>query len=279
MAEGECRWSPPQQWSEWSEWLSDGLHARNRWRLPVLMIGLLFAQGRRTVTTWLRAAGVSDQFDNYYYFLGSLGRNSKLVATSLAVVILRRLPPPERVLLTIDDSPIKRYRRKVEGADIHRNPTSGPAKHKYLYGHIWVTISLAIRHPVFGALGLPLLALLYVRQRALPALAQKRRWKFATKLELAADLVRWIAPILQAADKLVWVVVDGGYTKLPFLKPAQAAGVVVVGRLRKDARLNDVPVQPKRRPRGGPRKYGKNTISLAKRAGHKGGWQQMTCSM
>ena len=33
MANSECRWECPEQWSEWSEWLAAGLHARNRWRL------------------------------------------------------------------------------------------------------------------------------------------------------------------------------------------------------------------------------------------------------
>ena len=42
-------------------------------------------------------------------------------------------------------------RRPVEGADIHRNPTHGLADQKYLYGHIWVTLSLAVRHPLWGA--------------------------------------------------------------------------------------------------------------------------------
>ena len=60
MAKSGCHWKCPDQWAEWSEWLAAGLHARNHWRLPVLLLGILFAQGRRTVTTWLRAAGVSD---------------------------------------------------------------------------------------------------------------------------------------------------------------------------------------------------------------------------
>ncbi len=47
MANSVCRWECPEQWSEW---LSAGLHARNRWRLPVLLTGMLFASGRRTVT-------------------------------------------------------------------------------------------------------------------------------------------------------------------------------------------------------------------------------------
>ncbi len=62
MVDPQCRWTSPNDWTEWSLWLAAGLHARNRWRLPLLLIGILFAQGRRTVKTWLRAAGVSDEF-------------------------------------------------------------------------------------------------------------------------------------------------------------------------------------------------------------------------
>jgi len=280
MAKPECRWKCPDQWSEWSEWLAAGLHARNRWRLPVLLVGILFAQGRRTVTSWLRAAGVSDDFQCYYYFLGPLGRKAKSVATQLLALVLRELPLPDRLLAVIDDSPTKRYGPEVEGADIHRNPTPGPADQKYLYGHIWVTISLALRHPVFGALALPLRAMLYVRQKTIPTIPKWRRWTFRTKLVLAAKLVDWIAPILQQAGKTLWVVVDGGYTKRPFLKPVLEAGAVVIGRLRKDAALYGLPPKLKKgqhRSRGRPPTYGKNRFSLAKRAGQRRGWKTIEC--
>jgi len=173
MAKSKCRWAifsekGPEQWSEWSEWLASGLHARNRWRLPVLLTGMLFAGGHRTVTTWLRAAGVSDDYQDYYYFLECARRNSKLIASQLAVLMLRTLSLPERVLLVIDDSPTKRYGPKVEGADVHHNPTPGPAGQPFLYGHVWVTISLALRHPEWGPLALPLRAMLYVRKQTTP---------------------------------------------------------------------------------------------------------------
>lgn len=280
----KTNWKCPDQWNEWSQWLSVGLHARNRWRLPVLMVGMLFANGRRTVTTWLRAAGITVDFDDYYYFLAALGRKTESVATRLLALVLRILPLPERLLLVIDDSPTKRYGPRVEGADVHHNPTPGPADQPYLYGHIWVTISLALRHPKWGPLALPLRAMLYVRQATMASIPKKRRWgRFATKLQLAARLVEWIVPILKKAGKTVWIVVDGGYTKRPFLKRALALGkVVVVGRLRKDAALRDVPPTLRagqRRGRGRPRKYGKNKISLAKRAAHRKGWQTVECTL
>jgi hypothetical protein len=278
----KANWRCPSEWSEWSEWLAAGLHARNRWRLPLLLTGILFAVGRRTVTSWLRAVGVSDDFQDYYYFLAPLGRKAGSVATRLSLLVLRTLPLPDRLLVVIDDSPTKRYGPKVEGADIHRNPTPGPADQKYLYGHIWVTLSLAIRHPLWGALALPLRAMLYVRQKTIPTIPKERGWRFQTKLELAARLVEWIAPLVKQAGKSLWVVVDGGYTKKPFLKPAIATGTTVIGRLRKDAALRDLPrpLRPgQRRGPGRPPTYGKNRISLAKRAGHKQGWQTTECTV
>lgn len=284
MANSECRWVCPEQWSEWSNWLAAGLHARNRWRLPVLMTGMLLAGGRRTVTSWLRAAGVTDDYQDYYYFLSSVGRNSKRVATQLAALVLRVLPLPERVLVVIDDSPTKRYGPKVEGADVHHNPTPGPAGQPFLYGHVWVTISLALRHPQWGPLAMPLRAMLYVRRQTMATIPIDRRWhRFATKLQLAARLVEWLVPLLKNAEKTVWVVVDGGYTKAPFLKRVlKLSRVHVVGRLRKDAALRDLPPKLKkgeRRGRGRPRQYGMNKISLAKRAGQTRGWSEIECTV
>ena len=282
MADAKCRWQCPEDWSEWSQWLAAGLHARNRWRLPVLLVGILFAHGRRTVTTWLRAAGVSDDFQDYFYFLAALGRKTESVATQLLLLLLRTLPLPNRILAVIDDTPTKRYGPMVEGADIHHNPTPGPADQKYLYGHIWVTLSLAVRHPCFGPLALPLRAMLYVRQKTMAKIPKWRGWTFATKLVLAARLVEWIAPLVKQAGKTLWIVVDGGYVKTPFLKRALRAGVTVVGRLRKDAALRDLPRQLRRgqrRARGRPPKYGKNKISLGRRAAHREGWETAQCTI
>jgi DDE superfamily endonuclease len=271
-------WPLPVELVCWITQLSQPLHARLAWRLLPLVAGMLFAQGRRTVASWLRGGGLSDDFRCYYYFLGSLGRNVKYVATALLRRAVAVIEPGERLLLAIDDTPTQRYGPHVEGAGIHHNPTPGPADQHFLYGHVWVTLAWVVRHPRWGAIGLPLRALLYVRRKQIALLQKRYGVSFQTKLAMAAELVEWGAGWLHVAGKSVWLVADGAYAARPFLRRALAAGVVVVSRLRKDAALWSVP-QPKPERAGRPKKrgrkpkYGNRAISLAKRAGHRQGWQ------
>jgi hypothetical protein len=269
-------WQLPADLVGWIRFLSEPLHARVAWRLLPLFSGMLFAQGRRTVTSWLRGGGLQADFRLYYYFLGSLGRKVQYVACVLLSRILTVIEPGERLLLALDDTPTKRCGPHVEGAGLHHNPTPGPADQKFLYGHVWVTLSLVIRHPLWGAIGLPLRALLYVRQKQIPLLRALYRVTFRTKLEQGADLVQWVARWLDSTSKPLWVVADGAYAKRPFLRRVVALGVVVVSRLRKDAALRSVPVPPRPgqpKKRGRKPTYGPHALSLAKRAAHRRGWQ------
>jgi DDE superfamily endonuclease len=273
------RYQPPQDWQQWVEWLAAGLHGRSRWRLSLILLGIVFARGRRTVTSWLRAVGITDDFADYYYFLQPLGRKSKALAERLFMLLLVHLPTGSRLLLAVDDSPTKRYGPCVQGAGIHHNPTPGPADQKFLYGHIWVTISLVLRHPLWQTIGLPLLGLLYVRAKDIAKIPQKHGWEFRTKLQLATAALRPLVQLAIAAGKTVWIVADGAYAKCPFLRPLRRMGVTVVSRLRKDAALWTLPPQPKQRTRGRPRKYGAKRIHLKRRAAHPLGWEQVECSV
>jgi hypothetical protein len=268
-------WKLPCELASWILQMAFVLDRRIAWRLLPLLVGALFAQGRKTVASWLRGGELGGDFRRYYYFLGSLGRNVKSVASVLFRIAVRVIVPGERVLVALDDTPTKRYGPLVEGAGIHHNPTPGPSGQKFLYGHVWVTLAWVVRHPSWGTIGLPLLAFLYVRLKNLKSISPWYKVKFQTKLEQAAELVTWAQRALVGLGKTLWVVADGAYAKLPFLRAASAAGVVVVSRLRRDAALCSVPdaIDPNKRKRGRPRKYGKQKISLAKRAGHRQGWQ------
>ena len=55
----------PQEWKDWSDWLAAGWHERSRWQLALLMMGLVVGSGRRVVASWIRAAGLSDDDQDY----------------------------------------------------------------------------------------------------------------------------------------------------------------------------------------------------------------------
>jgi hypothetical protein len=242
------------------------------------MMGLLFAGGRRVVAAWIRTAGLSDDFQDYYFFLQSVGQRWRdLGQRVLVLVVLRAIDQQKRVLVAIDDTPTKRYGPKVEGAGVHHDPTPGPTGGAFCYGHVWVTLAVVVRHGCWGTIGLPIWSWLYVRQKDIAKLPNRYGWEFQTKLEQAADLVQMAAESLGRAGKQVWAVADGAYTKRPFVRPALKLGVTLVGRLRKDSALRDLPPREKTTRRGRKRKYGVNRISLARRAAHRQGWVDVPC--
>jgi hypothetical protein len=84
-------WKLPAEVS-WITGLSQVLHRRHAWRRLPLLVGLLFAQGRRTVTRRLRAVGIGRGFQRSYYFLGSLGRKTGPTRHRFS-----KIPSPRRI--------------------------------------------------------------------------------------------------------------------------------------------------------------------------------------
>jgi len=269
-------WQLPHEVAAWLLPLAAALDVRQRDRLADLAAGLLLARGRRTVTSWLRAAGLGSDFRAGYRLVYRLGRRAERLAEEL---LLRAVLPvlagtQDRLLFGLDDTPTRRYGPCVEGAGVHHNPTPGPADQRFVYGHVWVTLAWLACHPNWGVIALPLRACLYVRQKGVHALPPGYGWPFRTKLELAAELVRWLAGWSKWLRKPLWLVADGAYATRAVLRAARQAGVVVVSRLRKDAALRDVPSARPPGRRGRPAVYGRRRLSLAKRAGQSRGWQQ-----
>ncbi|MCI0463621.1 MAG: transposase [Gemmataceae bacterium] len=263
----------PADLAAWIVPLTFALDARQHARFAALLAGLLFAKGRRTVTSWLRAAGLGEDFRACYGLVYRVGRRVERLARALVVPVAWPLLAKgrDRLLFALDDTPTQRYGRHVEGAGLHHNPTPGPADQKFGYGHVWVTLAWLTPHRLWGTIALPLRALLYIRRQGVARLPRRYRWPFRTKLELAAALVRWVARWTRWLGKALGLVCDGAYAKRPLVQAARQEGVTVVSRLRKDAALRTVP--PPRRPgqRGRPRTYGDGRISLARRAGQRRG--------
>jgi hypothetical protein len=262
---------------QWFARLAAALDRRSAPRLALLFLGAVLARGRRTVTTWIRAAKLSDQFRPCYTAVAAAGKRADRIARRLLTEVVRPLlKGATRLTVALDDTPTKRYGPHVQGAGIHHNPTPGPSGSPYVYGHVFVVLALLVVHPAWGVVALPLLARLYVRKKDLPGIDPKHRPPFRTKLELAVELLRWAKPWLGLPGLPIWVVADGAYAKADFLKPAKALGMTIVSRLRKDAALRTLPGPRPAGKRGRPRTYGEDKIDLAKRGGQRRGWSTDT---
>jgi hypothetical protein len=268
----------PPLWQAFCTRLMPCFDRRHAWRIPVLLLGLLFAQGPRTVASWLRAAAVGADFQAHYLALARLGRRHRLLASDLLhQAVTQTAPTKGPILIALDDSPTKRYGPWVQGAGIHHNPTPGPADQRFLYGHVWVTAALLAEHPDWGTISLPVRADLYVRQHDLPSVPDRYGWAFRTKLQLAAEQLHWVTEHRATlAGRPVMAVMDGAYAKRPVLRQARQDGITVVSRLPRNAALCDVPVASVgRRGPGRPRVYGTVRLSLRHRGAHPRGWQEV----
>jgi hypothetical protein len=267
---------PPSVGSFFAE-LAHWLDKRSAARVPALLLGMLLASGRRTVTSWFRASDLWEDWRQGYVTACAIGRQVE----HMAITVEHSVKPVldrKRLLLGIDDSPTARYGPYVEGAGIHHNPTPGPAGEKHVYGHVWVILSALAQHEDWGTIPLPLQAQLYIRACDIGKLPPERKRPFKTKLQLAVEQLCWLLPWVNGDFEEYWVAADGAYAKRPFLLPARKQGWVVVSRLRKDAALWDLPPAERRRgQRGRMPTYGKGRISLAKRAGQTRGWEQVKC--
>jgi hypothetical protein len=68
---------------QWFSRLASALDRRSAPRLARLFLGVVLARGRRTVTTWVRAAKLSDRFQSCYTAVAAAGKRADLIARRL----------------------------------------------------------------------------------------------------------------------------------------------------------------------------------------------------
>jgi len=249
-----------------------------------LILGVLLAIGRRrTVTQWIQAAQLSDDYRQVFYHTSHIGKDHqklsdemlKIITTQLAAIIATAAT----IRLVLDDSPTKRYGSKVEGAGYHYNPTPGKTNATKCFGHSWVVAALVITHPFFGEVSFPIAAELYLRQKEIAKLEAKYGRKFKKKTELVVEMVKRLVPKFKAFGKPIEIIVDGGYAKDTVLIPlGKLDNVITTTRLRRDAVVFEIPLPPTKRGRGRPRVYG-DRMAMKSMVESDEGWETIECRL
>lgn len=249
--------------------------------LSLLLGALLAVARRRTVTAWLQAAQIEDDFRQAFYHMPNVGRKSKILFDEILDEILKKLghviATSEFIRIVLDDSPTKRYGRKIEGAGYHHNPTPGRTNAKTCFGHSWVVAVIVVTHPAFGEISFPVAAELYLRQKEIDKIQGKYDRQFKTKTTIAVEMIKRLVPKFKGFGNTIEIIVDGGYAKDTVLLPLQKLeGVVTITRLRRDAVLFEVPPPRKKGQRGATKKYGERIDVKAKIASNHG-WRYVEC--
>jgi hypothetical protein len=113
-------------WCQWLSRLASALDPRSAPRLALLFLGSVLARGRRTVTTRMRTAGLSDRFHSCYIAVAAAGQKADRIASRvLTEVVLPLVAGAGRLTLALDDTPTKRYGPQVQGPACITTPPSG----------------------------------------------------------------------------------------------------------------------------------------------------------
>jgi hypothetical protein len=97
---------------QWFDRLAAALDRRSAPRLALLLLGAVLARGRRTVTIWIRAAGLSGQFRSCYTAVAAAGKKAETVAAHLVLWVVKPLvgefrttppsPPPKPIWVVVN---------------------------------------------------------------------------------------------------------------------------------------------------------------------------------
>ena len=218
--------------------LTAAVPARARTTFLDLLLGAAATKGGH-VTDAILAAGLSRGWSTYYWFL-ERGRWSWLRVWASLLEVLTRMFSPAVWYAVIDDSVVERVSTRAPGSLTHHNHNAKPNRPRFLRGQGWLCLAAVIERNDFAVGAVPLLLRLV------------RRGSNRGKLRSAGLLLGLLGQRLGRVRLLL----DAWFMRAWLIHRALAAGHTVIGCVRRDLALFDVPKSPRKRQRGRPRKYG-----------------------
>jgi hypothetical protein len=211
--------------------------ARARTTFLELLLGAAATKGGH-VTEAILAAGLSRGWSTYYWFLEE-GRWSWLRVWAALLEVLKMMFSPAVWYAVIDDSVVERISTETPGSLVHYNHQAKPNRSKFVRGQGWLCLAAVIERD-FKVGAVPLMLRLV------------RRGTNRGKLKSAGLLLRLLGQRLGHVRLLL----DAWFMRAWLIRRAMAVGHTVIGCVRRDLALFDVPKSPRKRRRGRPAKYG-----------------------
>lgn len=245
---------------------------RTRPTVAALAVGALLAVGPRTVTNCLRALGLAGHpsFTAFHRVLNRNAWSGRALARTLLCMVVAGFVPAGPVIIGIDHTLERR-----------RGPRIGPAARFYdasrradmpkptSRGLRWLSAMVLVEVPFAGCIwALPVLSALTPGK----AWSDQHRRRHRPVTEYARLLLltvrRWLP------DRSIVAVADGEFAALDLLH-ALRTSIVVITRLRQDARLFDPPPGDQDKPGRPPRKGKRQPLLAARLTDPATRWQRV----
>lgn len=160
----------------------------------------------------------------------------------------------------IDDTVIERVSRKAPGVATHHLHNRKPNRPSFINGQCLVSLCGAVRLKSGDVAALPFMHKLYKREATGSSdSGEGKATERKDKLSLAASLVGSAADALGETERVL--LVDSWYMRERLITTCLERKFDVIGQVRIDTALYEIPTEPTRKRRGRPRKYG-NKITL-----------------
>lgn len=237
-------------------------------RTRQLAFGNLTCLGRHTVTGMLTASG--DQFvdwtSSYRLFSEQRVGIDKLYDVSIASTI-EELDPGQMIIGHMDDTIIKKTGKKIPGTAWRRDPLGPPFQTNFIWGQRFLQLSLALpdekgpcqsRSIPINFHHCPTIKKLVKTATPEQITTYKEQQKQAKLSQQGSLQIKSLRDKLdqQGHDKRILCIgVDGSYTNKTVLKSLPER-VTLIGRIRKDTKLYEIPEPSDAKVKGRKKVYG-----------------------
>jgi DDE superfamily endonuclease len=223
----------------------------------ILVVGALLAPGKRTVSSCLQVMGLGLErhFTNYHRVLnraqGSTLQAGKIL---LGVIVTWLVPPGAVIVLGADDTIERRSGRKITAKGCYRDAVRSSKKHVVrCFGLKWVAMMVLVPVPWAKRVwALPFLTVLGWPK----ARCGRHKTSIDWVRQMMTQVRRWLP------ERLLVLVVDGGFAAVGLALACQEQQVTLVTRLRLDAALYHPPAPHPPGKRGRKPTKGKRQRSL-----------------
>lgn len=224
-----------------------------------LLIGAILCNGKRTVSSALRAMGLAleKRFERYHRVLSKAKWNEFTLSKVLFGLLIALLPKNAPILIAVDETIERRRGKKITTKGCYRDACR--SSHSLVvkcFGLKWICATLIIRLPWSNrSWALPFMTVLCPSKKH----DEQKGIRHKSSIDRTMQVVYIISRLLKRA----WIFVgDGGFACIKLGHVCVKSGATLVSRLRLDASLfEEIPINTEKR-RGRKPVKGPKVLSL-----------------